>query len=482
MRLLVLSDLASRYTRAGNLRNNSRLAGPMWICQLARKHGAIAETIDYFRQWEEQELVDSILSFFKDDPDVYLATSGSVDDGNTTYFKQICERVREEIPTLKVILGGYRVITGDADWVDVSFIGRCSNLFEDYIAGRDISKFKISDNPATYKNPHNVIMETPVAPTITSVDFASSREMLTIELGLGCKFNCAFCGFDYRNNRRPVLNTFDSVYAACQTAHDMYGITDFYLADDTINEVDDKLELLIEVCDKLSFTPNFMAFARLDIMGAKPYQIDLLRRANINTMFFGIESFNPAVTKSIRKGGNPEKNFETLRHLKSEYPEAFTYGNLIAGLTGDNEQSIYDNAHRIVDEQLLSSAGINPLRIYSKIDNPDSQSDIDKNPERFGYKILEGGEFAGQYGYDADNWENDWCDNKKAQNITNVVEKIFADGLPSIYTAHEFAGMKSLLPGYAVPEYNNLLYLANRTQEIMVVKKYISDKKRYLGA
>jgi hypothetical protein len=475
MRLLILSDLDSRNTRIGKMGNNSRLAGPLWICELSRKHGVIADTIDYFRSWDRSLLVSSILKFFRDDDEIYLAASGSVDDSNTIYFKEICEEIRQTKPNLKVILGGYRVITGNADWVDVSFIGRCSNLFEDYLAGRDISQFKISDNPVTYKNPHNVILETPVTPTVSGLEFASENEMLTIELGLGCKFNCAFCGFDYRNNKKAVLTTVDNIVKACQTAHDKYGITDFYLADDTINEVDDKLELLVEANKKLSFQPNFMAFARLDIIGAKPHQIDLLKRANINTMFFGIESLNPTVTKSIRKGGNPERNYETLRMLKRDYPEAFTYGNFIAGLTGDSEQDIFDGTNRIIDEQLLTSAGINPLRIYSRIDNPDSQSEIDKNPHKYGYEILDGGEFAGQYGYDADYWKNEWCDNTNAQRISDEIDRLFVKGLRSVYTAHEYASIKAILPGHTVEDYNSLLSFANQTQK-MLVSRYIKEK------
>lgn len=475
MRLLILSDLDSRHTRVGKMSNNSRLAGPLWICQLARKHGVVADTIDYFRSWDRSLLVKTIINFFQDDQQIHIATSGSVDDSNTIYFKEICEELRATLPHLKVMLGGYRVITGDADWVDVSFIGRCSNLFEDYLSGKDISRYKISDNPPTYKNPHNIIMETPVAPIVSGLECASENEMLTIELGLGCKFNCAFCGFDYRNNKRPVLNTIDNVVASCQSAYDMYGITDFYLADDTINEVDDKLELLIEANNRLSFQPNFMAFARLDIIGAKPHQIELLRQANINTMFFGIESLNPVVTKSIRKGGNPEKNYETLRLLKIEYPEAFTYGNFIAGLSGDSRHDIVDSANKIIDDQLLTSAGINPLRIYSRIDNPDSQSEIDKNPAKYGYEILDGGQFAGQHGYDADLWRNDWCDDSVAAEISAEVENMFEKGLRSVYTAHEYAAIKAMIPGHTVEEYNNLLSVSNQMQK-NIVARYIKEK------
>lgn len=481
MRLLILSDLESRNTRIGKMNNNSRLAGPLWICQLARAHGVIADTIDYYRQWDEQVLLDSICNFFRDDKQIYIATSGSVDDSGTIYFQQLCGKIKQKLPHLKVILGGYRVITGDSDWVDASFIGRSSNLFKKYILGEDISEFQISNNPPTYKNPHNIILEDPVAPVVSGLELASEQELLTLELGLGCKFNCAFCGFDYRNNKRPILNTMDNVLTACQSAYDMYGITNFYLADDTINEVDDKLELLAEVCEKLTYKPNFMAFARLDIIGAKKHQIDLLKRANINTMFFGIESMNPEVTKSIRKGGNPERNYDTLRYIKQEYPEAFTYGNFIAGLSGDSAESIRDTCSRIVDEQLLTSAGINPLRIYSKIDNPDSQSEIDKNPAKYGYTILEGGQFAGQYGYDADNWQNDWCDNNMAEEISVEIDQLFVKGLSSVYTAHEFAAIKAMLPDHTVKQYNGLLPIANQAQNNLV-KRYILEKKINLGA
>jgi hypothetical protein len=192
-------------------------------------------------------------------------------------------------------------------------------------------------------------------------------------------------------------------------------------------------------------------------------------------MFFGIESLNPTVTKSIRKGGNPEKNYDTLRLLKQEYPEAFTYGNFISGLSGDSRENIVDSAKRIVDEQLLTSAGINPLRIYSRIDNPDSQSEIDKDPAKYGYEILDGGQFAGQYGYDADHWRNDWCDDAIAAEISSEVDFMFASGLQSVYTAHEFASIKAMLPGHSVQQYNNLLPTANQMQQNLVAR-YIKEK------
>ena len=50
---------------------------------------------------------------------------------------------------------------------------------------------------------------------------------MTIETALGCKFNCTFCGYDYRNNKNPKLNNIDTVIASMQTAYDVAGITNF---------------------------------------------------------------------------------------------------------------------------------------------------------------------------------------------------------------------------------------------------------------
>ena len=67
-------------------------------------------------------------------------------------------------------------------------------------------------------------------------------------------------------------------------------------ADDTINEVDTKLELIGRVVEQLDFTFIY-GICRLDVLGAKTHQIDLIQKANIDTLFFGIESFNPMLQR-----------------------------------------------------------------------------------------------------------------------------------------------------------------------------------------
>jgi len=481
MKFALLSDLGHKPTRAGRLLNNSRASGAHHITQLARDHGVDATNIDYWTEWSTATLRDSLLTWFNDDPEPWIGLSGSIDGSSTKEFRTLVHLLKAQLPQLKVMLGGWRVPVGEEDWVDMAFIGRSGNIFTKWLQKQDISEYlySIPGQPPTYKNPHGQILELPVAPIVQENDFWSEYETHTIEIALGCKFNCSFCGYDYRNVRHPVLVDEEKLFNSIQSAHDKFGITNFVLADDTINEVDDKLILLAKVNKQLNFKPNYMAFARADVLGAQMHQVDLLREARVNSMFFGLESLNPTVTKMIRKGGKPERMLQSLRDIKKEFSEAFTFGNLIIGLTGDNYESIMDNCKTIIDEQLLTSGGCNPLRIYKNLENPDVQSDIDKDPEKFGYEITGEDREWRELGYASQSWKNDWTTTIQAEQLALDIDKYLGSGLESLYTAHEMHGLKTLVPDQEWSWYNDHFHLANRLRD-KVVTRYIKNKQKWL--
>ena len=483
MKFVLLSDLGHKPTRAGRLLNNSRASGAHHITQLARDHGAEATNIDYWTEWQTACLRDALIHWLSDDPDPWIGLSGSIDGSSTNDFKTLVHLIRREVPNLKVMLGGYRVPVGTRDWVDLAFIGRSGNIFTKWLRNEDISEYLFStidqNAPPTYKNPHGQILELPVAPIVQQNDFWSEYETHTIELALGCKFNCSFCGYDYRNVRNPVLVDEEKLYNSIKSAYDNFGITNFVLADDTINEVDDKLILLANVNKQLDFKPNYMAFARADVLGAQMHQIDLLKEARVNAMFFGLESLSPQVTKMIRKGGKPERMLQSLRNIKTEFSEAFTFGNLIMGLTGDTEESILRNCEILVDEQLLTSGGCNSLRIYENLENPDVKSDIDIDPKKFGYEIIGTDKEWAELGYSSQIWKNDWTNQTDADTLSEKVDAILGEGLQSKFTAHEVHGLRTLVPGHEWGWYNDHFQLANRLRE-KVVRRYVTNKENWL--
>jgi radical SAM superfamily enzyme YgiQ (UPF0313 family) len=221
-----------------------------------------------------------------------------------------------------------------------------------------------------------------------------------------------------------------------------------------------------------------MAFVRIDIMGAKTHQIDLLREANILSHFYGIETLNPNITKIIRKGGKPERNIDTMRLVKKEFPEAFTYGNFIIGLTGDSEKDIWDTAKLICDEQLLTAGGTTALRLYSQLQNDEIKSEMDKDPAKYGYEILEQKTISwDNIGYESDNWQNDWTNRTDASILNHQVDAYYRDNLPSLYTAHDYAMMKTLIPNVPIPQYNHMMMFAQGVQNGMM-NQYISNKSK----
>jgi hypothetical protein len=485
MKFLLLSDLGSKPTRGGLLKNNSRASGALHIVQTANNLGIEATNIDYWRDWDIDLIKDSIVAWFGDEQEPWIGLSGSIDGSSTDEFKILVHLLKKEIPLLKVILGGYRVPVGEDSWVDMAFIGRSSNIFIKWMTGEDISEFIIYTDkgparPTTYKNPHGTILETPVAPILKKEDFWDSRETHTIELALGCKFNCSFCGYDFRNNKNPVLIDEEQLFKSIQSAYTDFGITNFVLADDTINEVDTKLELLARVNEQLDFEPNYMAFVRVDVLGAQPHQIELLKKARINSMFFGIESMTPGVTKLIRKGGKPERMLSALRLVRDNYPEAFTYGNFIIGLTGDDEPSILNSCDIIIDEQLLTSAGCNTLRLFSNLENPDVESDMDKDPKKFGYEIIGTDQEYRDLGYSSQLWENDWSNSASAEELSAKVDIYLGDNLTSKFTSHEIFGLQALLPDEKWQSYNTKYTLTNQIRN-KIVKKYIKNKSNWMS-
>ena len=170
-----------------------------------------------------------------------------------------------------------------------------------------------------------------------------------------------------------------------------------------------------------------------------------------------------------------------MRRIKNEFPEAFTYGNFLVGLTGDNEEDIWKHARTIVDEQLLTSAGATTLRLYSDLQNDEIKSELDKDPAKFGYKILEQKTIDwDNIGYQSDNWENEWINRTKGEKLTRKLDDYYAESLESIFTSHEIYSIKTLLPGLSYKDYNNKLPMLRRSQSKMM-NQYIKKKSEFLN-
>ena len=378
------------------------------IDHMLKSKGYQSNIIEYFTIWDKHELKDYVLQY-ADDHEIVLVFSFTLYNKpqNKIAIAEFVDMVREDhTQNVYTVAGGikeYEVGKDDSyNFLDVIYTGRTIHKFESHCESGEIFEYLEQLNkPVVFKladSPH----DPPIVHNFYEDGVWSEKDVAVFEVSMGCKFNCSFCSYDLRGIRNPTLQQIDALVNYFTTAKE-HGVTHFFAGDDTINEEDSKLEILKAALEQLDYTPHIAAFVRMDMMYNKPYRVELIRDAGIKSMFFGIESMNYTANKYIRKGSSPEKIVNTLEQIRSIDPDFYLFGAFIVGLEGDSELDIRTNNN--IATQYLDGLYYNPLFIQKY--NPDWEwmSDIDKNPQEFGYNIV--GENPNP---NLIQWRNSWID------------------------------------------------------------------------
>jgi hypothetical protein len=182
-----------------------------------------------------------------------------------------------------------------------------------------------------------------------------------------------------------------------QHAYDTYGITTFYASDDTVNESDEKLQLLVDVVKRLSFKPNIAGFFRLDVMAKRSHQIDMLKEAGVNSINFGIESFGKKAIKGTFKKSTLDDLEYVVKRLRTEIPDCWVSSGFIWGLANDDYHLFEENLLHVENLKLVDNVGsitlgITPFNNYKGEDEfiaweEGAFSSLDLYPEKHGYSI-----------------------------------------------------------------------------------------------
>jgi len=451
-----------------------------------KSRGYECDIIDWFTRWSHSDLKLVIDNFFKDTEYPVIAVSTPFDHQDLGHIEEVIVWARVKYPNIKIIHGGARTFkTEYQNLADIFFLGRSMQMFDDWLDKKDISKYKINDKPLILVN-HNFDqnIDNPVLPIIDDSDCLTHRDILGFEVGVGCKFNCTFCNYELRNAKITKLLDPYELKNYFNEAYNKYGIVEYFTSDDTINETDDKLEIIAEAMSGLNFHPRITSFARLDLINSRKRQQELLKQIQFRALFFGIESFNPEAAKEVRKKSGLGNVYETLAFIRDNCPDTFTIGGLIVGLNKDNLQSIKNSVDKVVDEKLLTAIQFYALNIISSngvIDNY-YLSDLDKNPEKFGYKIKNHSPILrGNYTLNDLNWESDWTNYAEATEISKCLTEQYEKKL-LVMNHFEWTGFYAM---GVIKEKNPILTHMVKSKGYSVStqlkEQYIANKLRYLG-
>lgn len=481
MKFLILSENSRgeylhfhyRNPAANELRQQIELAG----------HQAII--LEWVRHWNKNDLIQAIDIYFKDEKEPVIAVSSTFDleNNDLIYLKDIFVYAKNKYPNLKIIRGGNRIFNPDKKGlVDIHFLGRSMGIFKDWLAGKDITNYIVGNDPLVLVNKKiDVGIDVPLTPNFYKDDCLSKFDHLGFEISIGCRFNCSFCNYELRNSKIVQLTSVKKLKDFFNKAYNEYGIKHFYSIDDTLNESIEKLDILEEAIQNLNYVPNITAWMRADLLH-KPEQRRAIKNIQFDSIWFGIESFNSNVTKHIRKKSSMDHIFDSLTFVRDESSNTFTAGSFILGLNGDNFESIEKGFDRVVKEKLLSS-----LQIYNLSLSPISTaqdnymiSDIEADPEKFGYKVRHK---TFDYTYSTNHivWESDWTNNIETNKMVEYFYNKYKDQI--LFLTHsECASFRAmgLLKNRQVADSIKLKHNAT-TLANLYKQHYITHKKQVLG-
>ena len=328
----------------GNTEQYNRSTGTHRIAQIMRDLGFEVNVIDFLHHWSEEQLLNFIR---KQDAENIKIVGLNTTFLNDSYSKNFLFLAKQIFPNAKIIAGGQDPYIDDlyADYYISGFAEKAIVAVVDHILYNKKLKAKKHFNGLLVDAVWGEYSAFPMKNYSTSYhpsDLITPADITTIELSRGCKFSCKYCSYPYIGNKVANLRNVKDIQSELIENYDRWGLNHYIIADDTLNESTEKLEILVEAVDGLSFKPTFASFVRLDLMRRHPEHIKLMAKARVLYHYYGVETFNHLTGKIIGKGLHPDFNKQMLLDTYDYFMnEVGDYGSSIGMIVGLPNESVY---------------------------------------------------------------------------------------------------------------------------------------------
>ena len=466
------------------------------IATVLRQEGMDVEVVDFAPHWSLPELKEFVNK---------SVTSSTVFFGFGVFFnywndtvQQLVNWMKIAYPNIKVVLGGQSVLNTQASNIDiwVDSYGEYAMLeVVKSLAGNTSSGIKfdvthfgskklvkaLTSYPAYNMTDYGVYME--------DRDYLQPYEWLTIEFARGCKFSCAFCNFPVLGVKEDNSRTGESFERELKYNFDKFGITNYFVADETFNDRPEKVKKFADVVDTLDFKPFFSGFVRADLLPANPEMLADMARMNFGGQYYGIETFSREAGKLVGKGMDPDRLKEYLLYIeKYMNSNATAYRgtiSLIVGLPRENKDGWNSTVSWLKDNWTDQSIIVFPLDIPTANDASSNESKFTANLEKYGLRTTgsslnteRNNDFwkEGHYGNDVVLWEHDDMNIYEARNLVldfsyDIITEFKADNWQ--LNNMEFARMEKIAD--LKPLLNQSKFETHVHYESDVVKSFIKN-------
>ncbi|THB73381.1 MAG: radical SAM protein [Gammaproteobacteria bacterium] len=413
-------------------------AGMYRIASELRNNNYSVQCIDLFLAMDEATLFKVFSKVISYDTKVLGVTTTLLKDvfGGSFFgipdakFITIAEQVKTINPNIKIIFGGSQVnkraieeLEPFKNLIDFCVSGEGETtilaIMNHIIHGTDLNAeiinglAFISDKEYPYKqfNTSNIQYE--------HNDIIKNGESLCIEVARGCVFRCAYCFYDHGGKSiGDMTKTADTLRQELIRNYELFGTTNYYIVDDTINDSMWKIEFLQTIFTNLPFKIRFTSFGRLDLIWKYPEMADMLKEIGMVGVNFGIETLHQEAGRLVGKGLGEKRIKEALHTCKKSWGDDVNItGNFICGLPKEPLESIKKTFDWLLsDDCPIDCVSVFPLFISRKRNS--SRMDKDKSG-----KFL--CEFVGDHDYE---WRHEHLSFSGAVSLRNSFDiKLFAE-------------------------------------------------------
>jgi hypothetical protein len=300
--------------------------------------------------------------------------------------------VKELNSKVKIVVGGPKIDFYRDIPADYFMVGFGETQIIDLLKDQRRIWPKFIDHDKNAGNPNFDFRQSQIL--YTDYDFIQSEDVLTIEFTRGCKFKCSFCSYPLIGRKNVVeesLKKPEVIYSEFMDNYQKWGTTKYWVADDTFNDSTEKLEVILDVINRLPFKPMFRAYTRLDVMHSNFRQVELLKEIGLVDTWIGVDSMHPVASKVIGKGMNTDKKKDLIYRIGDTWGKHVNIKvGYILGLPGEGSEFVRETVDWfLTDNNPVNQLNLNPLRILPPLDSLShtSRSDIDLNYKKYGYDI-----------------------------------------------------------------------------------------------
>ena len=324
--VIFLNGVWSRYQV-----ETARSIGPYQLKHWISKFGFKSQVIDFCHLLSYEQII-MLLEKFISDGTIAVGISTTFLGAGAAKMNMVHLFIRTHFPTVQVISGGACTIgigrlaphfAGPAEDTLLSWLYAQNRLPAPKV------KFDITTNDHRFDNSDCIFPD----------------EVLPIELGRGCMFNCKFCNTPNKGKRKSTYQrNYQYVLDEIQWNKEQFGVTKYNFLDDTVNEDPVKLQNLAKIKEQLGFGIMWNGYVRPDLIWSNQKTAQYLLDSGMRTCYMGIETFNKEAGDAVRKGwaSRHGKTFLPILHDDLFGKQVNLLCSFIIGLPGETNESMFD--------------------------------------------------------------------------------------------------------------------------------------------